>query len=244
MIKNLIHRLLRSAGLDIVRYRPFEFPPDFGPEESGIIREFRHLTATGPERMYALIQAVRYVTSQAIDGEVVECGVWRGGSMAIVARTLLQSGDQDRNVYLFDTFTGMTAPTDRDKIGGESATEVLARTPAWRCEAALEEVRELMLSTGYPQDRLRFVVGRVEETIPHEAPSCISLLRLDTDWYESTRHELLHLFPRLSRGGVLIIDDYGHWDGCRLACDEYFNQTRAKILLNRIDYSGRIGVKL
>ena len=66
-------------------------------------------------------------------------------------------------------------------------------------------------------------------------------MRLDTDWYESTRHELTHLYPRLVVGGVLIIDDYGHWESARKAVDEYVENTR--ILLNRIDYSGRIGVK-
>jgi len=84
----------------------------------------------------------------------------------------------------------------------------------------------------------------VEDTIPNGAPESISLLRLDTDWYESTRHELVHLFPRLSRGGVIIIDDYGRWAGQKKAVDEYFAQNNIAILLNRIDYSARIGVKL
>ena len=89
---------------------------------------------------------------------------------------------------------------------------------------------------------MHFVQGMVEETIPAGAPEKIALLRLDTDWYESTHHEMVHLFPRISDGGVLIIDDYGHWAGARRAVDEYFHEHNIAILLNRLDYTGRIGI--
>jgi hypothetical protein len=100
-----------------------------------------------------------------------------------------------------------------------------------------------MYETGYDREKISFVKGKVEETIPDNAPQSISLLRLDTDWYESTRHELIHLYPRLSHGGVIIIDDYGHWLGARKAVDEYIEQNNLCLLLNRLDYTGRIGVK-
>src|SRR5262249_52452971 len=108
----------------------------------------------------------------------------------------------------------------------------------------LEAVRRVMLGTGYDERKLVFVKGKVEDTVPGQAPAQIALLRLDTDWYESTRHELAHLFPRPAPGGVLIIDDYGHWQGARKAADEYFEAQRIAILLNRIDFSARIAVKL
>jgi O-methyltransferase len=104
-------------------------------------------------------------------------------------------------------------------------------------------VRQAVLSTGYDAARLHFVKGKVEDTLPAEAPPQICLLRLDTDWYESTRHELRHLYPRLARGGVLIIDDYGHWQGARQATDEYLAEQRIPLLLNRIDYGARIALK-
>jgi hypothetical protein len=88
-----------------------------------------------------------------------------------------------------------------------------------------------------------FIKGKVEETIPEQAPAQIALLRLDTDWYESTYHELVHLYPRLSPGGILIIDDYGHWAGARKAVDEYFAEHRLNLFLHRIDYTGRICIK-
>ena len=101
-----------------------------------------------------------------------------------------------------------------------------------------------MNSTGYDEGMVHLVKGRVEETIPQHAPDSIALLRLDTDWYESTKHELERLFPRLSKHGILIIDDYGHWQGARRAVDEYFAGNKIPILLSRADYTGRVAVKL
>lgn len=247
MIKAAIHKSIRLFGLDIVHYPPREqqFPPDFREEEAAIIRAVRPWTMTSAERIYALIQAVRYVTSSGIPGAIVECGVWKGGSMAAIARTLLQMQDTSRDLYLFDTFEGMTAPAANDvDYSGKQASDVLIDDIGSRCaDAPLDRVRELLYGTGYPRDKIHFVPGKVEETIPASAPDTIALLRLDTDWYQSTRHELIHLFPRLSRAGVIIIDDYGHWKGARQACDEYFSQNRIPILLNRIDYTGRIALK-
>jgi hypothetical protein len=92
-------------------------------------------------------------------------------------------------------------------------------------------------------ERVHFIEAPVEESLPAHAPEQIALLRLDTDWYASTRHELEHLYPRLVPGGVLIIDDYGHWEGARRAADEYFGKIGEHLLLNRLDYAARIAVK-
>jgi hypothetical protein len=247
MIKTALHSSLRFFGLDVIQYPPQEqpFPPDFRDAETEIIHAVRPFTMTSPERIYALIQAVRYISSAPIPGAIVECGVWKGGSMAAVARTLLQMHDVTRELYLFDTFEGMPAPASQDvDYSGTHAAEVLRKDVGSRCgDAPLEQVQEVLRATGYPPERIHSVRGKVEETIPASAPASIALLRLDTDWYASTRHELLHLFPRLAKSGVLLIDDYGHWRGSRQACDEYFSQHRIPILLNRIDYTGRIALK-
>jgi hypothetical protein len=248
MIKAVIHKSLRHFGLDLVRFPPRDETmfPDFSGEDLSIIRAVRPWTMTGAERIYALIRGVQYVCDHGIPGSIVECGVWRGGSMAAAARTLLQRKDLGRDLYLFDTFEGLPDPKAEDvDYSGRHAADILRKDPAYRCaDAPLEQVREVMYATGYPKDKIHLVEGKVEETIPNFAPEAISLLRLDTDWYESTLHELVHLFPRLSKAGVLIIDDYGHWQGARKACDEYFAQNRVPILLNRIDYTGRIALKL
>jgi hypothetical protein len=145
----------------------------------------------------------------------------------------------------------MPEPTSKDvSHSGESANAHFAARRDVRtggsdwCRSPLDEVRTNVGSTGYPKDLVHYVKGRVEETIPFQAPERISLLRLDTDWYESTRHELHHLFPRLVPGGVLIVDDYGYWKGCREAVDEYFASKRVAMLLHRIDRTCRVGVKL
>ncbi|HKG47251.1 MAG TPA: TylF/MycF/NovP-related O-methyltransferase [Pyrinomonadaceae bacterium] len=221
---------------------PNGFPPDFEARDVEIIRAVEPYTMTSTERIHALIQAVRHIVRSRIPGDMVECGVWKGGSVMAMALSLLQLGDRDRSLYLFDTFSGMTPPTARDvDFEGQQAHTILDEV---RCEASQQDVENAVFSTGYDRERIHFVPGRVEETIPAHAPELIALLRLDTDWYESTQHELLHLFPRLARGGVIIIDDYGHWRGARQAVDEYITQNEVPLLLNRIDYTGRIGVKI
>jgi len=223
------------------------FPMDFDAADVEICLRVAPYTMTTPPRIYALIRAVEYVTARAVPGAFAECGVWRGGSMMAVAITLLRLGVTDRDLYLFDTFTGMTAPSDEDvKRSGERAADLLAdESPGsdiWAI-APLDDVREAMLSVGYPQERIHFVQGPVEETLPASAPDEIALLRLDTDWYSSTKHELEHLYPRLTSGGVLILDDYGYWQGARRATDEYMSEIGVPVLLNRIDNTARIALK-
>ena len=228
----------------------------FGWSDPGVEDEFvplyekcREFTGTSWERMYALYKSVKYVLESRVPGDLVECGVWRGGSVMMIAYTLLSAGVTDRNLFLYDTFEGMSKPTPED-------ADSTSRTPAeirWRegargtgnawASASLGDVKRNVYSTGYPQNRLTFVKGRVEETIPRTVPERISLLRLDTVWYASTKHELEHLYPRLVREGVLVLDDYGHWLGARKAVDEYFASHPPAPLLNRVDYTGRVGIK-
>ncbi|HEY7580244.1 MAG TPA: TylF/MycF/NovP-related O-methyltransferase [Acetobacteraceae bacterium] len=214
-----------------------------------IWRQCHAATMTSVERVYALYKAVEYLSSAQVPGDFVECGVWRGGSMMCAALTLLQLGDTSRSLYLYDTFDGMPPPGPADvNLRGEAASTLLSaqhkseESAIW-AYAPIELVRRNMASTGYPLKQVHLVQGAVEQTIPASSPQLIALLRLDTDWYSSTRWELECLFPRLAPGGVLIIDDYGHWQGARHAVDEYLASTNTRLLLNRIDYTGRIGVR-
>jgi hypothetical protein len=142
----------------------------------------------------------------------------------------------------------MTAPTEADiAINGKLAVNMFLEKQAAREKWAYspeEEVRRNVGACGYPLEQVKFVKGLVEHTVPDQAPERIALLRLDTDWYESTRHELCHLYPRLERRGVLVIDDYGHWQGARRAVDEYFRNASPPVLLQRIDYTARLVLKL
>lgn len=247
----LIRGVTRRLGVDVVRYHPV--PPDFAADDRALFEYVVPYTLTSPERVSALANAVRWVVREEIPGAMVECGVWRGGSMMAVARTLLSLGAADRDLYLFDTFTGMSDPTeeDRDLRGvpadrrpGIKKHAYLSARFGW---GGIDDVRANLASTGYPTERLHFVAGRVEDTLPGSEPGSvpeqIAVLRLDTDWYVSTRHELLHLWPRLVVGGICIIDDYGHWAGARKAVDEYFAEHGVHVLMHRVDYTARLIVK-
>jgi O-methyltransferase len=225
-----------------------EFAPDFDREIIDLFRRVQPFTMTSRERIFALCESVRYVVKNSIPGDVVECGVWKGGSMMAAAMMFMKL-QAERKLWLFDTFDGMPPPTDADvDYGGKFAAERMSKEgkgEGWSwAYGALDEVRHNLKSTGYPDASVSFIEGKVEDTIPAKAPEKIALLRLDTDWYESTYHELQHLYPRLAVGGVLIIDDYGHWAGARKAVDQYIEEKRLKLLLQRIDYTGRISVKL
>lgn len=250
-LKKIIKTITRKIGIDVIRYDPnlSNTYLDFDADAKEIIRRVKSYTMTSPERIYALVQAVRYISRQKIPGEIVECGVWRGGSMMAVAFSLDKLSDFTRELYLFDTFEGMSDPTSDDvDMSGHKAKTLLKKSDkrfhdsVW-CIATFKEVSDALENTFYPKEFIKLIKGKVEDTLPKNAPAKISLLRLDTDWYESTLHELTHLYPRLVKGGVLIIDDYGYWRGCRKAVDEYFESTKQGILLNRIDGAGRIGIK-
>jgi O-methyltransferase len=243
-MRQIVKRLLKATGWQLSRRIPF----DFSSEDVALIERVEPYTMTSPERVYMCARATEHIIRHGIPGDIVECGVWRGGSMMAIALTLIRLGDQTRDLYLFDTFEGMPSPTahDRDFTGRAGASKVAAGTrPDGRSwlYASLEQVRQAVLGTGYDPARVHFVKGKVEDTLPAGAPQQVSLLRLDTDWYESTRHELRHLYPRLARGGVLIIDDYGYWKGARQATDEYLLEQRIPLLLNRIDGAARIALK-
>jgi O-methyltransferase len=250
-------RLIARSGRDAPGDRPPAEDPlmaEADPADRAIVEQAVRYSMTGAPRMLALVDAVRYCIARGVPGAFAECGVWLGGSVLAMILTLQDLGVSDRDIYLYDTFEGMTAPTKEDVSAFDPpalATWQQAQADSHRpwqelfdADAFNEDgVRETVLQTGYPSERVHFVRGPVEETVPGTAPERIALLRLDTDWYESTRHELIHLFPRLVSSGVLIVDDYGHWQGARQAVDEYFSNEHAPLLLTRIDYTARIAVK-
>ncbi len=245
MFKQTVKRALNTIGIEVHRKKKTRVELDITPDLARIYERAKPFTMTSLVRMTALYDAVRYLEANQIAGDFVECGVWRGGSAMNMALTLLDCGSTSRNLYLFDTFAGMSVPTTNDvDVHGRVAQKKFDKLQdedknTW-CYASLEDVQQNMRSTEYPAEKLHFVKGKVEDTLPGQAPAQIALLRLDTDWYESTAHELEHLFPRLVPGGVLILDDYGHWQGARKATDEYFEKHAMKPLLFRIDYAARM----
>lgn len=250
MIKKLIKKTLKACGYEIRKSAdadPLAPYGDLTAAEKKILCRSQPYSMTSSERMAALVHGIRYITSHKIPGSIVECGVWKGGSMMSAAMVLMSQGDQTRDLYLFDTFSGMSEPGHSDfDLAGQPAVALLSGEEPGQgiwCQADLEEVRRNLYSTGYPGERIHFIQGKVEDTLAANSPEKIALLRLDTDWYESTRQEFLHLYPRLSDWGLLIIDDYGHWQGARKATDEFLATLPYPLYLHRVDYTARMAVK-
>ncbi len=222
---------------------------DMDPSFLPIYERCRQFSMTSAERMYSLYKAIQYIQQGAVEGDIVECGVWRGGSMMVAAEALKLFGGPERRMHLFDTYEGLPEPTpeDVDVWGNEAKSwwqqKRMSKTSSDWARAHLDEVRHNMSLTGFPEKNLEYIKGMVENTIPAHAPDKIALLRLDTDWYASTKHEMEHLFPRLSRNGILIIDDYGHFKGAKRAVDGYLEAAKIPLMLIRVDYTGRIAIK-
>lgn len=206
-------------------------------------------TMTSMERMYALYTSVNYIIDNDIQGDFIECGVYKGGSSMMMGLILKNKGIINRKIFLYDTYEGMSMPTEIDSKTDGISSQTMVQ---WKknqtqinnnwCYSSIDEVTKNMEKTSLPKEQFELIKGKVEDTIPNNFHSQIALLRLDTDWYESTKHELKHLYPLLVNNGVIIIDDYGAWEGAKIAVDEYFGEKK-KILLNRIDYTGRIAIK-
>lgn len=204
-------------------------------------------TAVQKERLMSVIDSIDYICKYNLAGDIVECGVWKGGCMMAAALTLIRNNRTDKKIYLFDTFEGMTDPTQYDylnlpdqKILASDLLNNEGSREAVLCAASLDSVKQNMSLTKYPEQHTFYVVGDVMKTLEETKISKISYLRLDTDWYESTRKELKVLYPKLVRQGILTIDDYGHWAGSRKAVDEYFAKQHRPPYMNTIDYTGRL----
>jgi hypothetical protein len=245
--------LISRLDYKLVKNTADGFPVEATDHDRNIAAAVAPYTMTSHERLWALLSATKYIVGKGIriPGDFVECGVWRGGSAMAMAYQLLDLGVCDKRIWLYDTFSGMTTPTAKDveADSGKSASVLLAETEKtegnniW-CLAAKENVSANVYSTGYPRDMFQFVQGDIIETLQYYVPDQIALLRLDTDWYESTKRELEILFPRLVAGGVCIIDDYGHWRGARKAVDEYFKANNINVLMHYVDQTGRFFIKI
>jgi len=245
-----LNKIASAFDLRLVQNR-LEPAPDLLAESQfmELYQMVKPFTMTSPERLFSLYQSIRYVVDNHIPGSFVECGVWKGGSSMMIAKTLQVLGAGDRELWMFDTYEGMSEPSEVDRdFSGRTAKALLNQSDkgdvnsVW-CYSSLNEVMQNMGTTGYEPSRIHYIKGKVEDTIPGSLPGQIALLRLDTDWYSSTLHELNHLYPLLVSKGVLIIDDFGHWEGAKKAVLQYFREKGEHPLIHRIDDTGRIIIK-
>ena len=250
LVARKLNTFLSFFGLSIKRISPYEnyiFPVEFNEFERTNIQNSKNYSLTSLERLSALTVACNYVIARNVPGDFVECGVWKGGNLILMSMINSHTNSR-RKIYGFDTFSGMTAPTDLDKdLWGESAKSLLSRSEyrdgaaSFHAFASKELVGKILDENGCSDVNL--VEGDVAKTllVKSNLPSSISILRLDTDWYESTKIELEVLYPLLVPGGILIIDDYGHFSGARKAVDEYFKDCLP--LMFHVDYSCRMIIK-
>ena len=254
-IKITLKKIFEFFGYSIKKIYPdkvFQFPRDFFPIEMSeiqkkIIRDSEIYSMTGRIRMSLLIKIIEYLKKQNIEGDIVECGVWKGGNL-ICAQAYLNYLNLKKNIIGYDTFEGMTKASEHDvqeiqvkskdqnNLGSILRKRIAAETMSvtdkhinegkniW-AYSSIKEVKH-NIKAKVPNNNIKLIKGPVEKTllVQDNLPEKISLLRLDTDFYDSTKIELEILFPRLIKGGFLIIDDYGHWKGSRKAVDGYFNK--------------------
>lgn len=241
------------AGADFSIFdamRPIKFH-DLTEHERMVFAEISNFSCQMPEAAAQLCRTVEHLHARRIEGAFVECGVFLGASIIVMMRTLNRIGATDRDVWLFDTFEGMPEPEAVDQFYCEAPGDNMKFWDKTKrgdggsdwVRGEVDRVRANIEPCGYPKERVHYVKGMVEDTIPENAPDKIALLRLDTDFYASTRHELEHLYPRVVSGGVVIIDDYGAYKGSRKATDEYLQDLDTPILLMRIDEHVRMFVK-
>ena len=254
MLAKFTKKCFRAVGLEISRStQPHrEYPVEISLEERLILDDVldNNLTLVGLRRLTTTLLACKFVLEHSIDGDFVECGVWRGGN-ALVAAAMFKLYASDKQVWLFDTFKGMTAPTDIDELHRGKKKVMVRYTEHQKdgfnewCYSPIEDVKQEFRVRGLLSEKINFIQGDVAQTLRQASlPKKISVLRLDTDWYESTKIECQILYPKLSRGGVFLVDDYGVWEGARFAVDEYFETKATRPFFHCSDFAGRSAQKL
>jgi O-methyltransferase len=215
----------------------------------------RARTMVAPAALVTLYRLVAHCEREGIEGALVQCGVWKGGSAAVMAMGSLEAGGGGRDLHLFDSFAGIPEPDarlDGDKavreVGGAGNAQGRLRVANDYRErggpGSPEEVRAWIESLGWAQERLHLHPGWFQETVPAVAPSIerIAVLHLDGDWYDSTRVCLEALRHRVVPGGFVVIDDYGCYEGCRRAVDEQLRALRPRPYLHFVNVDVRYWV--
>ena len=253
-ILRLLKSLLKKIDYNLIKNEPFQLNKEF-PElnkfEEELFKISSKFTMTSNERLFALMKSIEFIIKNNVRGDFVECGVWRGGNL-IIFQKFIENYNLQKKIFAYDTFEGMSEPEELDKtFDGQSSIELLKKLNKKKVNRKdnilIAECSEEQVIHNFKQNvnkyDLKCIKGKVEETLlnANNLPSKISLLRLDTDWHASTKIELEILYPLLEKNGILIIDDYGYWQGARKAVDEYFIDKN--VTMFKIDFTGRMIIK-
>lgn len=262
MIKPLLKSVIGRLGYEL-RRKEDRSRLGYELEEQALaaIRKIRPFTMLPPERLITLYQQAAHCETAGVRGAFVECGVWKGGGVALMALANLDHGAERRDLHLFDAFTDICEP-DQAVDGERAVREVKAWGKGGGVDGKLAPVtgfydsmggagtldgnKELLEKlVGYPANRLHYHVGWFQDTLPKDAAGIgrVAILRLDGDWYASTKVCLEHLYDQVVDGGFVIVDDYGAYDGCRKAVDEFRRRRGITAYLNHIDGEARYWIK-
>jgi O-methyltransferase len=245
----LIRRAVEKAAL-LLGIHLHSDPDEAFPELLDVVRDRTMVTREGLASLY---EQVRICEQRGISGSFVECGVWKGGSVGMMALANLRFGGERRHLHLFDSFEGLPEP-DAAVDGAKALREIEASAHGSGTQGRLiplkgvydrrggpgtvDDNRTLLEQTvGYDPAFVHFHKGWFQETLPADAESVgpIAILRIDADWYASTKVCLEFLFPRVMSGGFVIVDDYGTYEGCRKAVDEFLEAQDRPLSLNRVN---------
>ena len=236
-ILRLLKSLFKKINYDLIKKKPYDVSKNF-PEISEFEKELfdicSNYSMTSFDGMFSLMKSLDFIIQNNVDGDFVECGVWKGGNL-IMFQKYIEKYNLNKKIYAYDTFEGMSEPAEIDKtFEGESASLQLDKLEKKKVDRK-KNVEKYTTSTN-----LTSIKGKVEDTLINKKnlPNKISILRLDTDWYSSTKKELEILYPLLEKNGILYIDDYGYWQGARKAVDEFFKDK--KVTMFKIDFTARM----
>jgi len=264
MFGRCIQTLIGRLGYMLVRKDSYPPPGgmeplqgyDLEPEAIAAIQLVRSHTMLTYPRLVTLYQQVVYCENHGIVGDFVECGTWKGGAVGIMALANLKWGTARRDIHLFDSFEGVPEP-DRSVDGEEAVRfaraagggvdgKLVPLKRAYESVGTLEVNRALLEEViGYDKEHLHYHKGWFQDTLPTDAHGIdkIAILRLDGDWYSSTKVCLEYLYSKVVRGGFVIVDDYNYCVGCRKAIDEFMAKEDIHAFLIHIDRPGRYWIK-
>ena len=253
MIKKLIKKILSIFNYRIISNKDWNkkvenLIVEASEQELEEFEKINEISLTSLPNRWSLLQSLHYINDNNIKGDIVETGVFRGANLVLI-NNFLNKSNIDKKIYAYDTYAGQPEPSNLDfDLKGTSMIDKfsdLKKKNIITVYCSLEKVKENIIKYSINDlSKIIFVKGKVEDTLDDERniPSQISLLRLDTDFYDSVKKSLEILYPKLISGGVLIIDDYGHFKGAKLAVDNYFKD-KQKIWMHRVDYTCRLIIK-
>lgn len=252
MLKKIIKSIINKYGYNIQKKVLLGY--DYEEEALEQIDIIRKNTMLPSIRLISLYQQVVFCEKNETDGCFVECGTWKGGAVGLMALGNQNYGKKRRHIHLFDAFQDICEPDET--MDGEKAIKETKKWSSGKKSGKLrpltgfydsiggpgtleENIILLEQTIGYDPQYIHYHEGWFQDTLPNDAGeiSDIAILRLDGDWYESTKICLDFLYDKVVSGGFVIVDDYGHYEGCKKAIDEFIQKNNLKVFLNHIDYT-------